>query len=124
MDSQVVDREFAVLHQPGGELHRPSSMPAISEMTGEEVKRLKRLLSCGYALPASDSRFRSTMVFDIEKLGSTASLPSSDLVRVGRDFLGAIGKANETDLVTRGPLDLKSPNIIPPQIVVDEEVRA
>ncbi len=40
-------------------------------------------------------------------LGSVSSLPSFDLARVGRDFLGAIENANKTDLVTRGPLDLK-----------------
>ena len=122
MDSQVVDRDFAMLRQLGGELYRPSSMSVISEMTNNEVDQLKRLLSYRYALPVSDSRFQSTMVFDVEKLGSVSSLPSFDLARVGRDFLGAIENANKTDLVTRGPLDLKSANMIPPQIVLDQEV--
>jgi len=122
MDSQVVDRDFAALRQPGGELYRPSSMPHISEMTDKEVERLKRLLSCCSALPVSDSRIQSMMVFDIEKLGSVSSLPSSDLVRVGRDFMGAIMNANETSLATTGPLDLKSSNMIPPRIVLDQEV--
>ncbi len=122
MNSQVVDRDFAMLHQLGGELYRPSSMSVISEMTENEVEQLKRLLSYRYALPVSDSRFLSTMVFDVEKLGSVSSLPSFNLARVGRDFLGAIENANKTDLVTRGPLDLKSANMVPPQIVLDQEV--
>lgn len=99
-------------------------MSVISEMTDSEVQQLKRLLSYRYALPVSDSRFRSTMVFDVEKLGSVSSLPSLDLARVGRDFMGAIENANKTDLVTRGPLDLKSADVIPPQIVLDQEVCA
>jgi len=122
MGSQVVDRDFAMLHQLGGELYRPSSISVMSEMTANEVEQLKRLLSYHYALPVSDSRFLSTMVFDGEKLGSVASLPSFDLARVGRDFVGAIENANKTELVTRGPLDLKSADVIPPQIVLDQEV--
>jgi len=122
MGSQVVDRDFAMLHQQGGELYRPSSMTVISEMITSEAERLKQLLSYRYALPVSDSRFLSTMVFDIEKLGSVSPLPSFDPARVGQDFVDAIESANKTELVTRGPLDLKTPNIIPPQIVLDQEV--
>jgi len=122
MDSQVVDRDFAILRQLGGELYKPSSTCVISEMTDNRVEQLKRLLSFRYALPVSDSRFLSTLVFDIEKLGPVSSLPSFDLARVGRDFVGAIENANKTDLVTRGPLDLKSADMIPPQIVLDQEV--
>jgi hypothetical protein len=122
MDSQVVNCDFAMLHQLGGELYRPSSMSAIFEMMANEVEQLKRLLSYRYALPVSDSRFRSTMVFNVEKLGSVSSLPSFYLARVGRNFLGAIENAKRTELVTRGPLDLKSADIIPPQIVLDQEV--
>ena len=97
-------------------------MSAISEMADNEVEQLKRLLSYRYASPGSDSRFRSTMVFNVEKLDSVSSLPSFDLPRVGRDLVGAIESANKTDLVTRGPLDLKSANMIPPQVVLDQEV--
>jgi len=122
MDSQVVDHDFVMLHQLGGELYRPSSMSVISEVMANEVEQLKRLLSYRYALPVSDPRFLSTMVFDVEKLGSVSSLPSFNLAQVGRDFMGAIENANKTELVTRGPLDLKSADIIPPQIVLDQEV--
>jgi hypothetical protein len=120
MDSQVVNRAFAALHQPGGELYRPSSMPIIAEMASEEVKQLKRLLThCG-ALAVSDSRILSFMVVDIGKL--VPALSSPGLAQIGRDLVSAIEDANKTSLVTRGPLDLKSANVIPPQIVVDQEV--
>jgi hypothetical protein len=122
VDSQIVDRDFAMLSQMGGELYRPPSMSVVSELLDNEAKDLKRLLSCRYALPVSDPRFLSTMVLDADKLGCVSSLPSFDLAQVGRDFMGAIESANKTDLVTRGPLDLKSPTVIPPQIVLDQEV--
>ena len=118
----MVDRDFAMLHQLGGELYRPASTSVMSELTDSEAQELKRLLSYRYALPVSDSRFSSTMVLDVEKLESASSLPSFDLAQVGQDFMGAIENANKTDLVTRGPLDLKSLDVIPPQIVVDQEV--
>jgi hypothetical protein len=89
------------------------SMSIVSELTDNEVKDLNRLLSCRYAFP--DPRFLSTTVLDADKLGSIFSLPSLDLTQ--GYFMGAIERANKTDLVTRG-LDLKSPNVIPPQVVL------
>jgi hypothetical protein len=121
IDSQIVDRGLAELREPGGELYRPCSKPIISEVTDKEVWQLKQLLSYSCALPASDSRFKSTMVFDAENLCSVPSL-LADLAPVGHDFLGAIEKANKTELVTRGPLDLKSSEMIPPLIVLDQDV--
>lgn len=94
-------------------------------MTEKEIQQLKQLLSYSYALPASDSRYQSTMVFEVENLlGDVlrAELPCLDLAKVGQNFLGAIEDANKTDLVTRGPLDLKSSEMIPPLIVLDQEV--
>lgn len=38
-----------------------------------------------------------------------------------RDFIAAIWRANQTDLVSQGPLDLKSVDVVPPRIVVDQE---
>ena len=110
--SHVVDHEFAMLHQLGGELYRPSSTSFVFELMGNEAKRL---LSYRYALPISDSRFLSMMVFDVEKLGCVSSFPSCDPVWVSWDFVGAIENANKTDLVTSRPLDLKSADMIPPQ---------
>jgi hypothetical protein len=121
LDSHMVDRGMAELRGPGGELYRPCSMPIMSALTDQELQQLKRLLSYSSALPASDSRFKSAMVFDAEILSSVPS-PSLDIARVGRDFMGAIENANKTELVTRGPLDLKSSEMIPPPIVLDQEV--
>jgi hypothetical protein len=121
MDSQVVDRDAAMLHQLGGELYKPSLMPVIAEMANEEVQRLKRLLTQCSALTASHSS-HSVTVFNVEKMIFAPSSRSPDLNRVGRDLIGAIEGANRTNLVTRGPLDLKSADVIPPQIVLDQEV--
>jgi hypothetical protein len=119
MDSQVVNCASAALHQPGGELYRPS-MSIIAEMTDEETERLKRtVIRCG-ALAVSDPRIQSIMVFDVDKLLSAPLSPT--LAQIGRDLVSAIEAANKTNLVTRGPLDLKSANVIPPQIVLDQEV--
>jgi hypothetical protein len=122
MDSQVVDRGSAALHQPGGDLYRPAAMPIIAEMTTEENDRLKRtVMLCG-ALTVADARIQSIMVFDVDKL--LPAPPSPTLAQIGRDLVSAIEAANKTDLVTRGPLDLKSANVIPPQLVLDQEVCA
>jgi hypothetical protein len=120
MDSQVVDRGSAALHQPCGELYRPATIPIIAKMTSEENERVKRtVMLCG-ALAVADARIQSIMVFDVDKLLPVP--PSPTLTQIGRDLVSAIEAANKTDLVTRGPLDLKSANIIPPQLVLDQEV--
>ena len=122
MDSQTVARSSAALRQPGGEVYRPSSMPVIGEMTNEEAARLRQsVILCG-ALTVSDSRVQSIMVFDVEKLLPVP--PSPTLAQIGRDLVSAIEIANKTNLVTRGPLDLKSANVVPPQLVLDQEVGA
>jgi hypothetical protein len=122
MDSQVVDRGSAALHQPGGDLYRPAAMPIIAEMASEEIERLNRtVMLCG-ALTVADARIQSIMVFDVEKL--LPAPPSPTLAQIGRDLVSAIEAANKTNLVTRGPLDLKSANVVPPQLVLDQEVCA
>ncbi|KAJ6599762.1 hypothetical protein DFH09DRAFT_626274 [Mycena vulgaris] len=45
----------------------------------------------------------------------------STLDAAARDFGSAIRRANQTDLVSQGPLDLKSVEVIAPRIVVDQE---
>ena len=121
-NSLVVGRGFAALHQHGRELHRPSPMepsPVIYEMKDADRQQLNRLLSlsCFSAIYS-----RQIIAFHVENIGPLPSHPSPDLACVGRDFLGAILLANKTELMTRGPLDLKSTNVIPPQIVLDQEV--
>jgi len=122
MDSQIVNRDSAALRQPGGELYKPSPVSVIAEMPCEEVDRLERLLTHCRALAISDPRFQSMMVFNVKKLVPVLSSNLLDLSRVGRDLVGAIEDANKTILVTRGPLDLKSANVVPPQIVLDQDV--
>ena len=125
IDSQVVCRSFAALRQVGGELYRPSptkTLPVIEEMKDEDLHKLKPLQSLSRALAMSYSGVKSTIMFHVETLSPLPSSPSPDLVCVGRDFLTAVRSANETDLITRGPLDLKSASVIAPQIVLDQEV--
>jgi len=125
IDSQVVCRSFAALRQVGGELYRPSPMktsPMIEEMRDEDLHKLQQMLFLSRASAMSYSLVKSAIMFHVENLSPLPSSPSPDLVFVGRDFLTAIRSANETDLITRGPLDLKSASVIAPQIVLDEEV--
>jgi hypothetical protein len=125
VDSQVVCRSVATLRQVGGELYRPSPMntlPLIEDMKDEDLHKLKQLLSLSCALAVSNSSVKSTIMFHVENLSPLPLSPSPDLVCVGRDFLTAIRSANETELITRGPLDLKATSVIAPQIVLDQEV--
>ena len=96
------------------------TLPVIEEMKDEDLHKLKQFLSCASGM--SYPSVKSTIMFHVENLSPLPSSTSPDLVYVGRDFLTAIRSANETDLITRGPLDLKFANVIPPQIVLDQEV--
>jgi hypothetical protein len=97
-------------------------MPIIAEMTSRENDRLKRTVKhCG-ALTIADARIQSIMVFDVDKL--LLAPPSPTLAQIGQDLASAIEAANKTSLVTRGPLDLKSADVVPPQLVLDQEVCA
>jgi len=98
------------------------TLPVIEEMKDEDLHKLKQLLFLSRASAMSYSSVKSTIMFHVENLPPLPSSPSPDLVCVGRDFLTAIRSANETDLITRGPLDLKSASVIAPQIVLDQEV--
>ena len=97
-------------------------LPVIEEMKEKDSRNLKQLLSLSRASAMSNSCVKSAIMFHVENLSPLPSSPSPDLVCVGRDFLTAIRSANETDLITRGPLDLKSVSVIAPQIVLDQEV--
>ena len=96
--------------------------PAIEEMKDEDLHKLKQSQFLSSASAMSHSSAKSTIMFHVQNLSPLSSSPSSDLVCVGRDFLTAIRSANETDLITMGPLDLKSASVIAPQIVLDQEV--
>jgi hypothetical protein len=115
--SAIVERGVASLLKAGGDLYRPS-LASGSERTVEAVgKTLRELLS-----RTADFRSSSIHILCIEKLRSTLPAWSPSLESAGRDFIVAIKRANQTDLVSRGPLELKSAEVIPPQIVLDGEV--
>ena len=115
--SAIVERSVAPLLIAGGDLYRPS-LTSGSECTVEAVeKTLCELLSRTVDLHAS-----SIHILLLEKLRPTLPSWSPSLETAGRDFIVAIKRANQTDLVSRGPLELKSAEVVPPQIVLDGEV--
>jgi hypothetical protein len=115
--SAIVERGVASLLIAGGDLYRPSLVSG-SEPTVEAVeKTLCELLS-----RTVEFRPSSIHILYIEKLRTTLPAWSPSLETAGRDFIVAIKRANQTDLVSRGPLELKSAEVIPPQVVLDGEV--
>jgi hypothetical protein len=120
MDSVVVERSLALLHQPGGLLYKPSITqppPCIGELETDSLVILKRILSQCQSLPSA-----SILALHIERMSPPPPSHPYTLDTVARDFIAAIRRANKTDLVTRGPLELKSPSVVAPQIVLDEDV--
>lgn len=118
MDSVIVQRGLSILRQRGGELYRPASATGSAIVTElSDSDPLRQLLSHCQALPS-----KSTLALRVEKIDMPPPSCSYSLDSLGRDFVVAVRRANETDLVTRGPLELKSVNVIAPQIVLDEEV--
>jgi hypothetical protein len=116
----VVERSLALLYQPGGLLYKPSITqppPCIGELEIKSLTVLKRVLSHCQNLSSA-----SILVLHVERIGPAPSSHPYTLDSVARDFLAATRRANKTDLVTRGPLELKSPSVVAPQIVLDEDV--
>ncbi|PVF92994.1 hypothetical protein CPB86DRAFT_142196 [Serendipita vermifera] len=118
MDSVVVEKSFASLRQPKGLLYQSSSatVPQIVDMDKDALKVLKQLLC--HLRGASSA---SALALHIEHISPAPPSHPYHLESVARDFNLAIRHANKTDLVSRGPLDLKSQSVVPPQIVVDED---
>ncbi|KAJ7446553.1 hypothetical protein FB451DRAFT_1412223 [Mycena latifolia] len=117
LEAVVVERAVAQLHQPGGLLFRPgpsTDTSSIVEIGHNEI--LPRILAHSPGL-----RSESTLVLRVDDIGTPPASFLATLDAVGRDFLLAIRRANQTDLVTRGPLELKSADVVPPQIVLDQE---
>jgi hypothetical protein len=119
MDSVVVDKRFSSLRQPKGLLDQSFSAnaPIIEDMEEDSHKTLMQLLSHLRGSPSV-----SALALHVERIGLAPPSHPYSLESVARNFTFAIKSANTTDLVTRGPLDLKSSSVIPPQIVVDEDV--
>lgn len=114
-NSALVERTAAALHQPGGVLYRPDpSTPSspVVELSDDDV--LLRLSSRGLQSP-------SVLILRVDDIGSPPQ-PFMSILDAARDFSAAIRRANQTDLVSQGPLELKSVEVIPPRIVVDQAV--
>ncbi|KAK0202192.1 hypothetical protein DFS33DRAFT_1060450 [Desarmillaria ectypa] len=118
LGTERVNRNINALRQAGGELYRPShrtAVPAAVDMEDSAKQILDQLLSHSKMLDCS-----SKIVFFPTRVDPPSSSSVYSLDSLGRDFHNAIKRVNETDLVTRGPLDLKAANVIPLQIVLDE----
>ncbi|KAK0457420.1 uncharacterized protein EV420DRAFT_1548064 [Desarmillaria tabescens] len=118
LGTEHVNRDIGALRRIGGELHRPShrtAVPAVMDMDDSTKLVLNQLLSHSKLLESS-----SKLVFFPNRVDPPSSSSVYSLDSLGRDFHSAIKRVNETDLVTRGPLDLKAANVIPLQIVLDE----
>ncbi|KAL0957929.1 hypothetical protein HGRIS_000110 [Hohenbuehelia grisea] len=114
MDGTVVNRTLRELYDPGSALYKPISTHLPSDSAKSDLQALEdgRLYEALARLRASSAD--STMLLHIELLGQPPSTR-------WKKFAVAIKLANKTDLVTRGPLELKSTAIVAPQIVLDSD---
>ncbi|KAJ7472963.1 hypothetical protein B0H11DRAFT_1345488 [Mycena galericulata] len=117
LDSALVERSVAALHQPRGALYRPHhSAPSSVVVEPSDTDAIVKLLP---ALPGV--RATSTLFLRVNDIGWPPRTFMSTLDTAARDFISAIRRANQTDLVSQGPLELKSVDVVPPRIVVDQE---
>jgi hypothetical protein len=58
----------------------------------------------------------------VEDISAAPREMMGPLDSAARDFVAAIRRANHGDLVSQGPLEIKSVEVVPPRIVVDQEV--
>ncbi|KAJ7106228.1 hypothetical protein C8R44DRAFT_805910 [Mycena epipterygia] len=116
LDSALVERKVANLHQPGGALYRPNHSTPDSSVLPLSDDIVLQLLPSLHGLPAP-----SVLVLRVHNIGSAPQSFMSTLETAPRDFTAAIRRANLTDLATQMPLSLKDARIIAPRIVVDQE---
>ncbi|KAF8148358.1 hypothetical protein K438DRAFT_1989266 [Mycena galopus ATCC 62051] len=117
LDSAVVERGVAILHQRGGALYRPNYSalsPSVSKLS--DTDPIAALLPC---LPGLSGN--SVLFLRANDIGWPPKAFNSPLDTAARDFISAIRRANQTDLVSQGPLELKSADVVPPRIVVDQD---
>ncbi|KAJ7728334.1 hypothetical protein B0H16DRAFT_242968 [Mycena metata] len=117
VNSTLVERTVAHLNQPSGPLYHPTHsapLPPVTEMSATDVVR--QLLPRLTGLPSL-----STLLLRVEDIAAAPPTMMAPLDGVARDFVSAIKRANLGDLVTQGPLELKSVDVIPPRIVIDQE---
>ncbi|TFK70123.1 hypothetical protein BDN72DRAFT_896704 [Pluteus cervinus] len=111
----IVEKSTANLYMHGGTIFRPNISDDDFTMVGS-ADLVRQILAQSKQLNRS-----GVSVLKLEKLSAPPQSLLLDLKALGRNFNLAIKSANETDLVSRGPLDLKSTNIVPPQIVLDSD---
>ncbi|KAK7050214.1 putative bifunctional E2/E3 enzyme [Favolaschia claudopus] len=120
-NAAVVERSVAALYQPYGPLYRPHSQLPSSEQSSaveqlDAAHGVRKLLSALRGLSSG-----TALLLKVECVGAAPQKMLGALDSAGRDFVGAIRVANRGDLVSQGPLELKSVDVVPPRIVVDQE---
>ncbi|KAJ7689505.1 hypothetical protein B0H14DRAFT_3051045, partial [Mycena olivaceomarginata] len=119
-NSAVVGRTAAALHQRGGALYRPNhSAPPPQLVELSNTDSVVMLLPCVPGLTGASAT--ATLLLRVSDIGWPPRAFMVPLDTAARDFIAAIRRANQTDLVSQGPLDLKSVDVVPPRIVVDQE---
>lgn len=119
-NSAVVGRTAAALHQRGGALYRPNhSAPPPQLLELSNTDSVVMLLPCVPGLTGASAT--ATLLLRVSDIGWPPRAFMAPLDTAARDFIAAIRRANQTDLVSQGPLDLKSVDVVPPRIVVDQE---
>ncbi|GLB39236.1 hypothetical protein LshimejAT787_0603980 [Lyophyllum shimeji] len=110
----VVDRTAALHFIPGGVLYRPQYAVEERSVADLSQSELRQVL-------AQTSEFFGSEIYALRLHDIWPLTRPRSLERAGSNFSNAIRETNETDLIARGPLELKSPAVVPPQIVLDEE---
>ncbi|KAG6886551.1 hypothetical protein C0992_003430 [Termitomyces sp. T32_za158] len=112
----VVERSSGKLYDIGGPLCRGINEvdeQPIVDLVGDGVQ-LHQVLAQTRECDVTEAR-----LLCLHKIGNIAR--PIDLGSAGRNFPDVIRQANETDLISRGPLELKNTSIVPPQVVLDNE---
>ncbi|KAJ6451921.1 hypothetical protein C8R45DRAFT_1041477 [Mycena sanguinolenta] len=117
LNSARVERGVTALYQRGGALFRPNHTAPTSPV----VQELSDTDPIAVVLPSLPGLCdESVLFFRVNDIGWAPQAFMSPLDSAARDFVSAIRRANQTDLVSQGPLELKSVTVIPPRIVVDQ----
>ncbi|KAJ7714801.1 hypothetical protein B0H16DRAFT_514129 [Mycena metata] len=114
-NAAIVERTVARLYAGGGPLfHCAKTLGDATELTDKQPV-------CKLLAHSRGIRTESTLMLRVGDIGAPPASFMATLDAAARDFIQAIRRANQTDLVTRGPLELKSTDVVPPQIVLDQD---
>ncbi|KAJ7636568.1 hypothetical protein FB45DRAFT_447877 [Roridomyces roridus] len=115
MNDDNVEWAVAALYQPGGALFRPERVISVNDLSAQDSSIMNLLPS----IPALNAP--TALLLRVAAIGSAPPAFIATLDSAARDFDAAIRRANQTDLGSHGPLDLKSMDVVPPCIVVDQQ---